>query len=195
MRTQGAVLVGLAFSLAVGPAAPAQVLRPPLVDGVTDSSFFQKDITVGDVNGDGHPDVVATTSDETRVVLGTPDGPYGGSEPFLGGGGLLACELADLDGDGLVDVASAPSTGGVRVRLNQGGGVFVQADDVEIARNEISGNKVEHKEYNAALGGGIYAAGKVRIIGNVVRDNRAERGAGIFTRSVRLHQGPQPRRR
>ena len=33
MSTQGAVLVVLVFSLAAGPAAPAQVLRPPSVDG------------------------------------------------------------------------------------------------------------------------------------------------------------------
>jgi len=52
MSTQGAVLVVLAFSLASGPAVPAQVLRPPLVDGVSGNDLFQKDLTVGDVNGE-----------------------------------------------------------------------------------------------------------------------------------------------
>lgn len=141
--------------------------------------------------------VAAGTYEQSLTIEGKRIGLYGG---FAAGGDFRSrdrrAHVTTLAGTGSAVVsvlADGVVIDGFRITGGtgrcdeyrcQGGGVFVQADDVEIARNEISGNKVEHKEYNAALGGGIYAAGKVRIIGNVVRDNRAERGAGIFGEGV-----------
>ena len=78
------------------------------------------DVAAGDLNGDGHADIVASnrsntsgTVDEVSVHLGRGDGTFEASVAYSAGDkftfGPLDIELADLDGDGDLDVAAANS--------------------------------------------------------------------------------------
>ena len=74
-----------------------------------------------DVNGDGTPDTIAVTGPGTPIrfavisgadhatVLVPLSAPFAGSETFTGGGFVAA---ADLDRDGLAEVAITPDQGG-----------------------------------------------------------------------------------
>ncbi len=80
-------------------------------------------VTVGDVNGDGKPDIVAATSDTNgnngRIVVFYQDpatpGTFLAASTFPGGAQPFAVRIADLNGDGLADLAVAdlgPGTDG-----------------------------------------------------------------------------------
>ena len=105
-------------------------------------------MAVGDVNGDGIQDVVVSNagSGDIEVLLGHGDGtlapaigyntPYAVSGPSgtsdMSGGFMTGLALADIDGDGLADIALLSQcaangncgSGAFGFMLNLGGGVF-----------------------------------------------------------------------
>jgi hypothetical protein len=84
-------------------------------------------ITVGDVNGDGKPDVVAFGSGGLSVYLGKGDGTFTALQPNSSIPGNLIV-LGDFNGDGKLDLVSVEvevgSTGGIYVSLGNGDGTF-----------------------------------------------------------------------
>lgn len=98
----------------------------PTVDGAETST-----LAVGDVNGDGNPDVLAANPQRSSVSLflgradGTldpainiPVGVSGAAQPY-------SAAIADFDGDGNNDIAIAEETGGaIIVRLGNGNATF-----------------------------------------------------------------------
>jgi len=88
-------------------------------------------IAAGDLDNDGDPDLVVANSGNTMdtstvaVLLNNGDGTFAPAVNWLVGWGPEALDLADLDGDGDLDLATANFVGGdVTLLSNDGSGGF-----------------------------------------------------------------------
>jgi hypothetical protein len=83
------------------------------------------EVAIGDLNGDGKPDVATANSDDSgtmSVLLGLGDGSLGAEREYRAGSGLLSVALGDLNGDGKLDAVTANAEGNsVSVLLNSTG--------------------------------------------------------------------------
>ena len=95
-------------------------------------------VAAGDVNGDGKADVVATLKNSTEtgcqsgtlaVVLGLGTGKFKAPVFYSTGSTAQSYEvrLADLNGDGKLDIVTANGDGTLSVLLNKGNGTFAPA--------------------------------------------------------------------
>ncbi|ADB52210.1 FG-GAP-like repeat-containing protein [Conexibacter woesei] len=93
-------------------------------------------VKAGDVNGDGRPDVVATTRFDNQLltVLSRADGGFELLPPTEGGGEPYGLDLGDVNGDGRLDAVTVdynPET--LTVNLGNGDGSFGAAASVALA--------------------------------------------------------------
>jgi len=94
-------------------------------------------IATGDVNGDGHPDVVVADagSNDVRVLLGMGDGTFAPAVSYAVGRAPSSVVLADVNGDGHPDVVVADAgSNDVRVLLGRGDGTFAPAVSYAVGR-------------------------------------------------------------
>ncbi len=108
-------------------------------DGSHDSQ--PADLVVGDFNGDGIPDLLTTnvgsngTASSVNVLPGLGDGAFGPPIQSGVGAGANAAAVGDLNGDGLLDVATVDSSANTAsVLLGVGDGSFTQDSIPRIAR-------------------------------------------------------------
>ena len=98
-----------------------------------------RDVATGDLNGDGMPDLVTADYDSNTisVLIGKGDGTFAAAIQYpLRTVHPTAVALADFNGDGRLDVASAPTayddSGVTTVLLNNGNGTFRAASTIYI---------------------------------------------------------------
>ncbi|HKM46313.1 MAG TPA: FG-GAP-like repeat-containing protein, partial [Terriglobales bacterium] len=109
-------------------------------------------IAVGDVNGDGKVDVVATSlnigitncENVVAVLIGSGNGKF--KTPVYYSTGVTvqsgSVTLADLNGDGKLDIVVSNADGSLSVLLNKGKGIYGTATVVSAASGTQGGNIV-----------------------------------------------------
>src|SRR5580698_6031442 len=142
----------LAVANFVEQATPGQVsvligngdgtFRPPAQFG---AGVVPQAIAVGDVNGDGRPDLVVANDGygnipgKVGVLLGQGDGTFGPVKEYGAGVNPFSIALGDFNGDGNLDVVVTDETQlRVEVLLNDGQGGFNAAVPYPTGQNPFS---------------------------------------------------------
>lgn len=129
MRRRGLV-IGIAASALVlaGVASSAGTPAPSFLPAkIYPAGRDVQAVAVGDLDGDGRPDLAAANyhSDSVSVLLNAGRGSFRGRRDYLVAAGPSSVVVADLNGDGKLDVVTlSPWAGAVSVLLNQGNGTF-----------------------------------------------------------------------
>jgi hypothetical protein len=102
-------------------------------------------VAIGDLSGDGKPDLVTANYVEdgaVSVLLNRGDGSFRAKLDFRTGGGPFSVAIGDLNGDGKLDLATAneynPDANTVSVLLNRGDGSFQARRDYATGRSPSS---------------------------------------------------------
>ena len=125
------ICVGLALTLGVAallassaPSAPSFAPARSYATGRSPDS-----VAIGDLNGDGRPDLATANydADGVSVLLNRGDGSFRAKRDYAAGLDPSSVAIGDLNGDGKPDLATAnshPAANSVSVLLNRGDGSF-----------------------------------------------------------------------
>lgn len=119
------------------------------LDGRTYQAGGCPKVSVGDVTGDGQPDLVTANieSSTISVLVNTGGGTFAPKHDYPANG-PVAVAIGDIDGDGRPDLATANTTdsgGTVEALFNQGDGTFLQKS---YARDVIPAQSVSIHDLN-----------------------------------------------
>jgi VCBS repeat-containing protein len=107
-------------------------------------------VAIGDMNGDGRPDLAVANYDDNNVsvLLGTGNGTFGIATNFSVGANPRTVGVGDLNGDGRLDLVAASSISDtVSVLLGNGDGTFqtqttysTGSSPIELAIGDLNGD-------------------------------------------------------
>lgn len=139
---QWAAVIGLVGVLILGVPQQVGAVSPRATVGLPPSFVplapvpdVSANSLVGDLNGDGIPDVFGVSSGGGRSLIGRGDGTFAP----IGTPVAPAAVLADMNGDGRADLVDAPD-GQVRVRLARPDGTFPDAPFAYGYRSLLAGD-------------------------------------------------------
>jgi hypothetical protein len=101
--------------------------QTPVQYATTQPGSSYNGLAVGDVNGDGRPDLVIMHNGQIGVLLGNGDGTFQTETTYPVGGAATSVALADFNGDGKLDAVveyGSSSSGSVALLLGNGDGTF-----------------------------------------------------------------------
>ncbi len=173
-------------------------------------------IAIGDLNGDGKPDLAVANINfyTVSVLLGHGDGTFGSRTDYVAGFSPTSVAIGDLDGDGRPDLAAANYySNTVSVLLGNGNGTFAPKSDYgagdrpqSVAIGDVNGDG--RPDLVVANGGSNSVSVLLNIGGNIptpttlaLVDARAEPGrvalswfgasmAGVMATVYRQTEGP-----
>jgi hypothetical protein len=112
------------------------------------SGAYPRQVSIGDFNGDGNPDLVTNNSTfGVSVLLGKGDGTFGPKTDFPTGLQPMSIAVGDFNGDGKQDLATAnaQNVNAVSVLLGNGDGTFAPKTDFAVG---ASPNMVAVGDFN-----------------------------------------------
>src|SRR5258708_3774507 len=118
-------------------------VRGPLTDSLAEMAESPHFITVGDFNGDGKLDILTANwagfadGSTVSVLLGKGDGTFGPYTDFSVGDRPASVVVADFNGDGKLDLATANIGRTVSVLLGDGKGSFGPATTLTVSQSPI----------------------------------------------------------
>ncbi|MFK7961457.1 MAG: FG-GAP-like repeat-containing protein [Phycisphaerales bacterium] len=107
---------------------------PEIIVSTAANSGLLSQLAVGDLTGDGRPDLLAVGGSTQSLLLfeARPNGTFAGITGLIDGQFVHDIEAADMNGDGTIDLVSGTSFGGgPTVRLGVGDGRFLAAVPLE----------------------------------------------------------------
>ncbi|MHB8644369.1 MAG: FG-GAP repeat domain-containing protein, partial [Thermomicrobiales bacterium] len=125
-----------------GGFLPAVTYAAPVT--ATCSSGCRATITLGDLNGDGKPDIATATTlapdaAQIAVLLNHGDGTFGAATLYTVGGGPLSIAIGDVNGDGRMDLAVANNRDSTAsILLNTGTGAFAAQAVYAVGANPMA---------------------------------------------------------
>jgi len=131
------MILAIPLSLLLGTFGPATATDGPLFAAPflsfdTGSGTFPHSIAIGDLNGDGKPDLVAADDfiSAVSVLLGNGDGTFGPNRYYETGHQPRSASIGDVNGDGKLDIVTASQGAeAVSVLLGNGDGTFGPKND------------------------------------------------------------------
>ncbi|NTU71178.1 MAG: cadherin-like domain-containing protein, partial [Coriobacteriia bacterium] len=164
--------------------------------------YSSEALTLGDVNGDGYPDAITAANDEedadVQVFLGNGDGTLADPQTVYGNSGGRGVVAADLDGDGVDDLAASTSNNELAIllssehaaeawvgQLTDGTWYFhvrqvsmEQGGPVSTVPVRIDGTSPTI-ELGGVVDGGVYASGSAPQVSLVATDPNAPECSGV----------------
>ena len=129
-------------------------------------------IAIGDLNGDGRPDLVVSDGSGVSVLLGRADGSFAPHVDYSTGQfASVGLALGDLNGDGKLDIVTivGPGYPSFQVLLGNGDGTFKPATSIQLS-SLIGISSVAMADFNKdgkldiAIAGGAFAGPVVAVL-------------------------------